>query len=101
MPGKQGIHVVADPIAEIVADDAYAIQPDDEGIAIGRRELPNDLQNLFEHVDQCIEVALILIPDIVAVSSSAFAVEHHQFRESGRFANGLFVTGDRLFGFYD
>src|SRR5215472_4914352 len=84
MPSKQGIHVVANAIAEVVAYDAYAIQPGDEGIVIERWELTNDLQSLVEHSDQCIEVAVILIPDIVAVSCSAFAVEHHQFRESGR-----------------
>ena len=55
----------------------------------------------FEHADQCIEVAVILIPDVVAESGGAFAVEHHQLRESGRFADSFFVTGDRLFGFHD
>jgi len=35
MPGEQRIHVVADAIAEVVADDAYAIQPGDQGTAVG------------------------------------------------------------------
>jgi pilus assembly protein CpaF len=33
-PGKQGIHIVADAIAEVVADDADAIQAGDQGIAV-------------------------------------------------------------------
>ena len=34
-----------------------------------------------------IEVGLVLIPDVVAESRRAFAVEHHQFRQSGQAAN--------------
>ena len=34
MPRKQGIHVVADAIAEVVADDVHAIQSGDQGIAV-------------------------------------------------------------------
>jgi hypothetical protein len=33
--------------SEVVADDAYAIQPGDEAIAIERRELTNDLRTLI------------------------------------------------------
>jgi hypothetical protein len=33
-PGEQRIHVVADAIAEVVADDAYAIQPGDQETAV-------------------------------------------------------------------
>jgi len=34
--GEQGIHIVADAIAEVVTDDAYAIQPGNQNIAIAR-----------------------------------------------------------------
>ena len=43
MPGEQGVHVVANAIAEVVADDTYVIQPGDEAIAIKRRELADDI----------------------------------------------------------
>src|SRR5450432_4424065 len=49
-------------------------------------------------MNQCIEVALVLITDIAAESGSLFAVEHHQFGERGGFADRLSVTGNRLFG---
>ena len=37
MAGELGIHVVADAIAEVVADDAYAIEANDQwiGVAVG------------------------------------------------------------------
>jgi hypothetical protein len=54
-----------------------------------------------EHTDQCIEVGLVLIADVAAEPGSPFAVEHHQFREPGRFANSLSVTGNGLFGLSD
>ena len=59
------------------------------------------LESLFEHADQCIEVTVVLIPDIVAESCSTFAVEHHQLRETGRFADGFSVAGDGVFGLDD
>jgi hypothetical protein len=34
MPGELGIHVVADAIAEVVADYAYAIEANDQWIAV-------------------------------------------------------------------
>jgi hypothetical protein len=34
MPGEQGIHVVADAVAEVVADDAHAIEANDQWIAV-------------------------------------------------------------------
>ena len=64
-------------------------------------QLGDGLQGLLEHADQGIEVAVILIPDVAAEPGSAFAVENHQLRESGRFADSFSVTGDRLFGFHD
>jgi len=67
--------VIADAIAKVVADDVYAIQPGDEGIAIARWELSNALQSTFEHADKCIDVAVILIPDIVAVSDYILPTE--------------------------
>jgi hypothetical protein len=39
------------------------------------------LQSLLEHTNKCVEVAFILVAHIAAESRSAFAVEHHQFRE--------------------
>ena len=33
MPGKKGINIISDAIAEVVADDVYAIQPDNQRIA--------------------------------------------------------------------
>jgi hypothetical protein len=39
--------------------------------------------------NESIEVAVILIPDVAAESRSAFAVKHHQFRESYWVANSL------------
>ncbi len=48
MSGEQGIHVVTDAVAEVVADDAYAIQPGDQSIAIGRRQLTDDLKGLIQ-----------------------------------------------------
>ena len=98
---EQGIHIVADTIAEVVADDAYSIEPCDQSIAIAGRQLGDGLQSLFEHADQCIEVTIILIADIVAESCSALAVEDHQLRESRRVANSFSVAGDGLFGFDD
>ena len=47
------------------------------------------------------EATIVLIAEISAESGSAFAVEHHQFGESGWFANSFFITGDPLFGFHD
>ena len=47
MSGEQGIHIVADAIAEVVTDDAYAIQPGNQNIAIGCRQLPSDFGSLF------------------------------------------------------
>jgi hypothetical protein len=41
----------------------------------------------------------VLIAEIVAESGGTLAVEHHQLRESRRFADGFSVTGDGLFGF--
>ena len=55
----------------------------------------------YEHTNESIEVAVILIADVAAESRSAFAVKCHQFRESDGVADSLFVTGDCLFGFYD
>jgi hypothetical protein len=54
-----------------------------------------------KHTDQCIEVAVILIPNVAAEPRGAFAVEDHQLRESSQVADGFSVTGDRLFGFHD
>jgi len=70
-------------------------------MAVAGRYLSDELEGLVEHTDQCIKVAVLLIPDIAAESRSAFAVENHQLRESGRFADSFSVTGDRLFGFHD
>ena len=75
MPGEQGIHVVADAIAEVVADEAHAVQPGDQNIAIGRSEVPNDVESLFEHADESVEVPFVLIAEIVAECGRAFTVE--------------------------
>jgi hypothetical protein len=48
-------------------------------------------------MDQSIEVTFILVADIVGEASSTFAKKHHEFGESGRFANRLSVTGNGLF----
>ena len=98
---EQGIHIVADTVAEVVADDAYCIEPRHQGILIAGRQLGDGLQSLFEHADQCIEITIILIPDIVAESCSPLAVEDHQLRETGRFANSFSVAGDGVFGLDD
>jgi hypothetical protein len=79
---EQGIDIVADTVAEVVADDAYSIEPCHQGITIAGRQLGDDLQGLFEHADQCIEITVILIPDIVAEPCNPFAVEDHQLRET-------------------
>jgi len=50
-------------------------------------------------MDQSIEVAFILVADIVGEASSIFAIKHHQLCEPGRFANRLSVTGNGLFRF--
>jgi hypothetical protein len=34
MPGEQGVNVVADAVAEVVADDAHAIEANDQWIAV-------------------------------------------------------------------
>ena len=99
MSGEQGIHVIADAITEVVADEANAIQPGDQNIAIGRRQLADDLESLFEHADECIEERFVLIAEVVAESGGALAVEHHQFRQSRRIADCFSVSGDSLFGF--
>ena len=52
-------------------------------------------------MDKSIEVAFILIPDIVGEASRTFAIGDHQLCESGRFANRLSVTGNGLFGLCD
>ena len=35
--GKQGIHVVADTVPEVVADGTYLVEPGDQGIAVAGR----------------------------------------------------------------
>jgi len=52
-------------------------------------------------MDQSIEVAFILVADIVGEASSTFAIKHHQLCEPGRFADRLSVTGNGLFGLCD
>ena len=32
--GKQGIHIIADTVAEVVADGTYLVEPGDQGIAV-------------------------------------------------------------------
>jgi hypothetical protein len=34
---EQGVHIVADAVAEVVANSAYSIEPGDQGIAIAGR----------------------------------------------------------------
>jgi hypothetical protein len=43
----------------------------------------------YEHTNESIEVAVILIADVAAESRSAFAVKCHQFRESDGVADSL------------
>jgi hypothetical protein len=93
--------MVADTVAEVVADGSYSIEPCHQGITIAGRQPGAGLQSLFEHSDQRIEITVILIPDIVAESCSTFAVEHHQLRETSRFANSFSVAGDGVFGLDD
>jgi hypothetical protein len=42
-----------------------------------------------------------VISDVVAESRRSFAVEHHQFRQTGQIADSFLEAGDRLFGLYD
>ena len=93
---QQRVHVVADAITKTMADCAGAVQPGDEGAALARWEFADNGERLFEHADQGAEVATVPIADVIAETSGLFAVEDHQFGESGRFAHGLFVTGDGL-----
>src|ERR1700693_1650106 len=95
---EQGIHIVADTVAEVVADDAYSIEPCHQGIAIAGRQLGDGLQSLLEHADHCMEITFIMIPNIVAESCGPFAVEDHHLREPRRFANSFSVAGDGVFG---
>jgi hypothetical protein len=55
---------------------------------------------LPEHAHKRIEVAIVLIADVAAESSGLFAIEHHQFRDFGRFAS-LSIAGDCLFRLRD
>src|ERR1017187_2184177 len=71
------------------------------GLASLADKLGDELERLVEHADKCIEVAVILIPNVAAEPRGAFAVEDHQLRESSQVADGFSVTGDRLFGFHD
>lgn len=40
-------------------------------------------------------------PEILAEPGGAVVVADDQVRKAGRFANGLLLAGDRLFGFHD
>jgi hypothetical protein len=71
---EQRIHVVADAITEVVADEANAVQTRDQNIAIRRRQLADDLESLFEHADECIEERFVLMAEVVAESGGALAV---------------------------
>ena len=62
--GKDGIHVVSDAIAALVADGANSIQPSDEGVPAGGGQCGRDHESLLEHADQSIEVAFVLIADL-------------------------------------
>jgi hypothetical protein len=98
---EQGIHLVADTIAEVVADDAYSIEPCHQGLTIAGRQVGDGLPSLFECVAQRIEITVILIADIVAEARSPFAVEDHQLHETRRFANSFSVAGDGPLGLDD
>ena len=62
---KQGVHVIAYAISKVVADGAHTFQPDEQGVAVVGGELVGDMESLFEHADQRIEIDFILIADIV------------------------------------
>src|SRR6185312_3950889 len=59
------------------------------------------MESLFEHADQRVEVAVLLITNVIAESGGAFAVEDQEFGKSGGATDGLAVAGDCLFGLYD
>jgi len=95
---KQVVHSIADTIAQVVTDGAHVVEPEHERVAVRCRQLAGNLESLFEHADQSIEIAFILVAKLSAEISSIFAIEDHQLGESGWFANSLAVSGNGLFG---
>jgi hypothetical protein len=73
---KQVVHAIADTVAQIVTDGAHIIEPDDKGIAVRRRELTGNIESLFEHAEQGIEVAFTLA-ELVGETGCTFAVTNH------------------------
>lgn len=67
-------------------------------VSFGKRVSTGEKGSQF-HRTQTEPVGPVLVA--IVAEFSAFAVEHHQFNESGGVADSLFVTGYCTFGFYD
>jgi hypothetical protein len=74
---KEGIHIVTDAIAELLADLAYSVQPGDQGVpSVGWQRICNG-ESLLEYAHQSGEVGFVFISDGATKPSSLLAVENH------------------------
>src|ERR1700689_1646162 len=92
-------HCVTNAIAEILADDAYLIQPRDQFVAAAGRQGIRNNDSLLEHIKQRFEVAFIVIAKIATKAGCTLAVENRQFRQSGWISYRLPIVNNGLFTF--
>ena len=96
--GQECIHIVADPVAKVVADAPHRIKAAEHGIPLRDRQGDRDFERVPKHPHQGAGAPVVLQTDLVAKARRAFAKEHHQLRQSFGPPGGLFVIRDRLPG---
>src|ERR1700724_2011396 len=97
--GKQNIHVIADAIAEPMANIPHAVEPEEKAAPDVTCQYVRGFESLLEHSHQRIKVGCIVMAHGSREFRRPLAVENHQLGHAFRIAERLFVVGDRLLSF--
>jgi hypothetical protein len=90
--GKQNVHVIADAIAEPMANIPHTVEPEEKATFDVTCQYVRGFESLLEHSHQGIEVGCIVMAHGSRESRRPLAVENHQLGHAFRIAEAPFCS---------